>query len=355
MPIVFVKVDGHPQCYHCQNGVVLTPAMRVDVPEIEQLKELTKDELKSLLETSGLKMTKIGKADKHRVCSIILENWDMVLPGMSDQWQDTITTQPVSNTPDAQASTSTSPDVQASTSTKVMTVKIVKGDNEPPMTFELDVRTTLVSDLLDLYEAETGISKEQVAFFTGIKPMEHFRRIEEYVEGNTFDVSVRPKLQGGGKRGASGASKQSKSKKVEDLFESIETTSIFSKETALTYKNALSMLRSNPSEVLNASLGQFTIENFQRFQVALTSGNTDFKTTAFGKEVFRANFDNVETLRRECDNLQRGMSDIGTVILLLSQFGNEDGSISWTPLSELVSKGLTEKSKASVVPTAPTG
>ena len=30
----------------CQNGVVLTPAMRVGVPEIEQLKELTKDDVK---------------------------------------------------------------------------------------------------------------------------------------------------------------------------------------------------------------------------------------------------------------------------------------------------------------------
>ena len=174
-------------------------------------------------------------------------------------------------------------------------------------------------------------------------------------------------LGGGGKRGASGSVKQSKSKnqKVEDLFDSIDTiilkaekdsSSDLSKQTASMFKHVVNCLKSSPPDVLNASLGDFSVEHFQRFSVALTSRNVDFKSTAFGKEVFHTIFDRIESHRRECDNLQKGMSDVGYLVLLLSQYGNEDGSISWTPLADRVGKCLTEKSKPKAsVSSNPTG
>ena len=371
MPLAFLKINGNVQCICFQNGDVISPHMMIELPETEQLSELSREALKSLLIHAGLKMTNFSKVDKNSICTRIRENWQLVCDGLARRHHDTFTSNNEEDSTEEPATIS-EPVVQDEhdqPSSSVVLVKMVKvefirDEQELPLTFELNVEATLVSDLLDLYQAETSVPKEQVCFFSGIKRMEHFRRLVEYLDTNgKLQVKVQPRVQGGGKRGASGTNKMSKSKKTEDLIDNINTVvlkaskdeaSAFSKEVATLFNRVLECANADPSNVLTASLNDFKVEQFQKFQVALSSGNGDHKITSFAKEVFRTKFNEIECLRREFDNLQKGMVDVGNLILLSSQFANDDCSISWSLLSELVGKMLTEKSRVATgtTPTA---
>ena len=363
MPLAFLKINGNVQCICFQNGDVISPHMMIDLPETEQLSELSREALKSLLIHAGLKMTNFSKVDKNSICTRIRENWQLVCDGLARRHNDTFTSNNEEDSTEEPATIS-EPVVQdehdqpssSVVPVKMVKVEIIRDEQELPLTFELNVETTLVSDLLNLYEAENGVPKEQICFFSGIKRMEHFRRLVEYLDSDgNLRVKVQPRVQGGGKRGSTGSSKLSKSKKTEDLIDNINTVvlktskddaSQFSKEMAHMFNRVLECVNADPSSVFTTSLNDFKVEQFQKFQVALASGNGDHKISSFGKEVFRSKLNEIECLRREFDNLQKGMTDVGNLILLSSQFGNEDCSISWTPLSELVAKMLTEKSRA---------
>ena len=230
MPFAFFKINGRVSgIYFEKNGSVLAPYMMVDVPEINHLMEMNRDELKDLLTTANLRLTNFTKIDKQEICRTICDNWDQVTERLALRYMDTFTynqpeqddrsvqdqgVQTISEVPQVvELVTPPSQSVE-----KTVKVIVSKGDGELDLHFELNPDVCLVSDLYECYADKTKVPAEQVCFFSGIKKMEDYRRLREYVENGKILVTVQPVLLGGGTGRATRKSfLKSKDEKLQDV------------------------------------------------------------------------------------------------------------------------------------------
>ena len=354
MPLFYMKVGEVVKCFIGKNGSLIETY--TDEPTLQDLMALSKNELKTILDHATLKVSNFNKCEKERLCELLLNSWELLMEKINKKYEHVPTLLRLAPSSSSASSDNTEDNAIVPTE-RVVKVKVEKDTGFAPLFFEVIPNKTLISNIYELYEVETNTSSSQVQFMFNQKRADSYRRVVEYMEtpfDETVSFQVQPLLHGGGKRASSGTTKgKNKEEKKADLEENINSTiarieaqspSPFVIEVIGLFKVVLKSVNENPDTVFQEAIKVMSVQQLKRVQLTMHTGNVDFKVGTLSKEFFNKAFVIIETQRRQQDLLQRTMSDC-MHLMLVTELGSEDASISWAGITKLLVNEIEEKCK----------
>ena len=74
-----------------------------------------------------------------------------------------------------------------------------------------------------------------------------------------------------------------------------------------------------------------------------TNSNVDYKTSALAKACFEADYERTQEIKSQCAMAEQGMKHM-TQVALISQLGDDSGSISWSMYGRLLTDAIIRES-----------
>ena len=151
---------------------------------------------------------------------------------------------------------------------------------------------------------------------------------------------------------SSAAGKRTKAEKITELTDAIGMSMLRARaspipqvvEVMTSMLEAQQKIQQQPSTVIDYALSHLSVEQLKSLQIACGNGNTAHKAVVISKALFQTHFSAIaETEKhfRMAEEFLKCMSEL----MLLSQLGEEDGSISWNKLSKSIMNTIEQKSR----------
>ena len=114
--------------------------------------------------------------------------------------------------------------------------------------------------------------------------------------------------------------------------------------------------QTNPNSVVTNLLArnETTVEQLKTLSNSTHNGNLEHKVRAFVKVILQAQHAQIEEMKKQINMTSTAMENMGE-LLLLTQFADEDGGISWTRYNKLILDIIEAKSTPPPPAPAPAG
>jgi len=163
---------------------------------------------------------------------------------------------------------------------------------------------------------------------------------------------------GMGKRGrGTAATNIDKEEKIRALRDGIGTTvlrlqAVPSPEIAQPVAGIMRLsqeVNQNPSGAVSRLIDGLSLHTLSKLvETNSSNSNVDYKVTSLANACFQAEYERMQELKSQCTMAEQGMKET-MQIALLSQLGDDSGSISWTNYGRLLTEAIIRKSAESAV------
>ena len=107
----------------------------------------------------------------------------------------------------------------------------------------------------------------------------------------------------------------------------------------------------SPNNLMTEVIKKLSVGEMKKLlDICTTTGNFDFKMEKISQTIFSQKISSITDVQRHLDALEHGLNQT-TQLLMLSQFQNDDGSLSWTKFMSCLTDSIVEVEKSKVSPT----